>query len=89
MAEEVKKNVNENKGDDLSWRSIQITTDYPLNVIIQYINTINSRLCTIEDNITVPRDNRMITLTDLYVEQARAEREKEQAKTNIKTEEDK
>lgn len=87
MAEEVKK--NENKVDDLSWRSIQITTDYPLNVIIQYINTINSRLCTVEDNITVPRDNRMITLTDLYVEQAKEEREKEQAKTNVKTEEDK
>ena len=87
MAEEVKK--NENKVDDLSWRSIQITTDYPLNVIIQYINTINSRLCTVEDNITVPKDNRMVTLTDLYIEQARAEREKEQAKTNVKIEEDK
>ena len=87
MVEEVKK--NENKVDDLSWRSIQITTDYPLNVIIQYINTINSRLCTVEDNITVPKDNRMVTLTDLYIEQARAEREKEQAKTNVKIEEDK
>ena len=87
MAEEVKK--NENKVDDLSWRSIQITTDYPLNVIVQYINTLNSRLCTVEDNITVPKDNRMVTLTDLYIEQAKAEREKEQAKTNIKTEEDK
>ena len=87
MAEEVKK--NENKVDDLSWRSIQITTDYPLNVIIQYINTINSRLCTVEDNITVPKDNRMVTLTDLYIEQAKAEREKEQAKTNVKIEEDK
>jgi len=64
------------------WKDVQITPDMPLNVLVNFMNVLNQRLVALEDNVQVPFDNKMVSLTELYAIQAEAERKamEEQAK---------
>lgn len=61
------------------WKDVQITENMPLNVIVNFMNVLNQRLCEIENVVTVAGPNgKMISLTDLYAIQA-AEAQKQMA----------
>lgn len=72
----------EEKKEISGWRDIRITSELPLDALINFMNVLNQRLCTLEDATKVPYDNQMISLTELYTIQAEAERKamEEQAK---------
>ena len=49
------------------WKDVQITPNMPLDVIVNFLNVLNQRLCAIENVVTVASpDGKMISLTDLY-----------------------
>lgn len=67
------------------WKDVQITPNMPLDVMVNFLNVLNQRLCAIENVVTVAGpDGKMISLTDLYAIQT-AEMQKqaeEQAQEN-------
>lgn len=55
------------------WKDVQITADMPLNVLVNFMNVLNQRLVALEDSVTIPVDNKMISLTEFYALQAEAQ----------------
>lgn len=60
------------------WKDVQITPDMPLTVLVHFLNVLNQRLVTIEDNLKIGDKS----LTQIYAEQAEKER-KEMAETEM------
>ena len=83
--ENQEKNVNkpeEQKEKKVQgWKDVVITPDMPLTAIVQFLNVLNQRLCTIEDNLTVEMQNgEKLSITEIYriqAEQAEQEKNKE------------
>lgn len=73
------------------WKDVQITPDMPLSVLVNFMNVLNQRLVALEDNVKIPFDNKMVSLTELYAIQAEAERKamEEQAQAAAAKEEEK
>lgn len=69
MAEETKQQQPQ------GWKDVNINGDIPLSAIIQFLNILNQRLVAVEDNVKLPVDNKLISLTELYALQAQAEQE--------------
>ena len=63
------------------WKDVVITPDMPLTAIVQFLNVLNQRLCTIEDNLTIEMQNgEKLSITEIYriqAEQAEQEKNKE------------
>lgn len=60
------------------WKDVLITPDMPLTAIVQFLNILNQRLCTIEDNLSVEMPTgEKLSITDIYKLQTEQE---EQAK---------
>ena len=63
------------------WKDVVITPDMPLTAIVQFLNVLNQRLCTIEDNLTVEmQSGEKLSITEIYriqAEQAEQEKNKE------------
>lgn len=58
------------------WRDVVITPDMPLAAIVQFLNVLNQRLCTIEDNLMVEMPTgEKISITQAYALQAEAEQQ--------------
>lgn len=56
------------------WKDVVITPDMPLAAIVQFLNVLNQRLCTIEDNTFVEMPNgEKISITKAYQLQAEEE----------------
>ena len=56
------------------WKDVVITPDMPLAAIVQFLNVLNQRLCTIEDNLMVEMPTgEKISITQAYALQAEAE----------------
>ena len=55
------------------WRDVQLTLDMPLPVLINFLNVLNQRLATIEDQVVVDFEGSKKTLTEVY--QIQSERE--------------
>ena len=83
--ENQEKNVNqpqEQKEQKVQgWKDVVITPDMPLTAIVQFLNVLNQRLCTIEDNLNVEMQNgEKLSITEIYriqAEQAEQEKNKE------------
>ena len=83
--ENQEKNVNqpEEKTEKKvqGWKDVVITPDMPLTAIVQFLNVLNQRLCTIEDNLSVEMQNgEKLSITEIYriqAEQAEQEKNKE------------
>ena len=78
--ENQEKNVNqpeEQKEKKVQgWKDVVITPDMPLTAIVQFLNVLNQRLCTIEDNLTVEMQNgEKLSITEIYRIQAEREME--------------
>lgn len=65
------------------WKDVQITPDMPLTVLVHFLNVLNQRLVTIEDNLKLGDKS----LTQIYAEQAEKERE-EMAKAQAEEKKD-
>lgn len=95
--ENQEKNVNqpeEQKEKKVQgWKDVVITPDMPLTAIVQFLNVLNQRLCTIEDNLTVEMQNgEKLSITEIYriqAEQAEQEKNKEDKEKNKENKEDK
>ena len=58
------------------WKDVVITPDMPLAAIVQFLNVLNQRLCTIEDNLMVEMPTgEKISITQAYALQAEAEQQ--------------
>ena len=56
------------------WKDVVITPDMPLAAIVQFLNVLNQRLCTIEDNLMVEMPTgEKISITQAYALQAEQE----------------
>ena len=63
------------------WADVIITPDMPLSVLVNFLNVLNQRLVTIENETVVDFEGSKKTLTEIY--RIQAEREMEaQAKAN-------
>lgn len=53
------------------WADVQLNPAMPLDVLVNFLNVLNQRLCSIENVVTVAGpEGKMISLTDLYALQA-------------------
>lgn len=83
--ENQEKNVNQSQEQTekkvQGWKDVVITPDMPLTAIVQFLNVLNQRLCTIEDNLSVEMQNgEKLSITEIYriqAEQAEQEKNKE------------
>jgi hypothetical protein len=58
------------------WKDVTIVPDMPLTAMVQFLNILNQRLCTVEDNTFIKDDQgNMISLTKMYALEAQAEME--------------
>ena len=82
--ENQEKNVNQAQAQEQTekkvqgWKDVVITPDMPLTAIVQFLNVLNQRLCTIEDNLTIEMQNgEKLSITEIYRIQAEQEKNKE------------
>ena len=75
------------------WKDVVITPDMPLTAIVQFLNVLNQRLCTIEDNLNIEMQNgEKLSITEIYriqAEQAEQEKNKEDKEKNKEDKEQK
>ena len=91
--ENQEKNVNQSEEQTekkvQGWKDVVITPDMPLTAIVQFLNVLNQRLCTIEDNLSVEMQNgEKLSITEIYRIQAE-QAEQEKNKENKENKEDK
>ena len=95
--ENQEKNVNQPEEQTekkvQGWKDVVITPDMPLTAIVQFLNVLNQRLCTIEDNLSVEMQNgEKLSITEIYriqAEQAEQEKNKEDKEKNKENKEEK
>ena len=58
-----------------SWADVQLTPDMPVSVLVNFLNVLNQRLATIENQVVVDFEGAKKTLTEVY--QIQSEREAE------------
>ena len=95
--ENQEKNVNQSQEQTekkvQGGKDVVITPDMPLTAIVQFLNVLNQRLCTIEDNISVEMQNgEKLSITEIYriqAEQAEQEKNKEDKEKNKENKEEK
>ena len=80
--ENQEKNVNQPEEQTekkvQGWKDVVITPDMPLTAIVQFLNVLNQRLCTIEDNLNIEMQNgEKLSITEIYRIQAEQEKSKE------------
>ena len=80
--ENQEKNVNQSQEQTekkvQGWKDVVITPDMPLTAIVQFLNVLNQRLCTIEDNLSIEMQNgEKLSITEIYRIQAEQEKNKE------------
>lgn len=83
--ENQEKNVNQPQEQTdkkvQGWKDVVITPDMPLTAIVQFLNVLNQRLCTIEDNLSVEMQNgEKLSITEIYRIQAEQAEQAEQEK---------
>lgn len=70
------------------WKDVVITPEMPLVAIVQFLNILNQRLCTIEDNLLVEMPTgEKLTISEIYRIQAEAEMNARQQEQSVATEE--
>ena len=83
--ENQEKNVNQPQEQTekkvQGWKDVVITPDMPLTAIVQFLNVLNQRLCTIEDNLTIEMQNgEKLSITEIYRIQAEEEEKNKENK---------
>ena len=57
------------------WKDVQLSPDMPVSVLVNFLNVLNQRLASIEDQVVVDFEGAKKTLTEVY--QIQSEREAE------------
>lgn len=80
--------MSEEKKEIQGWKDVILSPDVPLSALVNFLNILNQRLCGLENVVTVPSPDggKMISLTDLYELETKAELEKQQAAEKEKEE---
>lgn len=75
-------NTNEtNKPELQGWKDVVITPQMSVDVLVQFLNVLNQRLVTVEDNLTITdQQGRTLKLTEAYAEQTKAQMQEEEQK---------
>jgi len=75
-------NNNEtNKPELQGWKDVVITPQMSVDVLVQFLNVLNQRLVTVEDNLTITdSQGRTLKLTEAYAEQTKAQMQEEEQK---------
>ena len=71
------------------WKDVQLSPDMPVSVLINFLNVLNQRLASIEDQVVVDFEGAKKTLTEVYQIQSdreAAEMAKKQAEEQKKGE---
>ena len=69
------------------WKDVVITPDMPLAAIVQFLNVLNQRLCTIEDNLKVEMPTgEQLSISEVYRIQAEQEQQAQEKQTEEKGE---
>ena len=55
------------------WKDVQLSPDMPVSVLVNFLNVLNQRLASIEDQVVVDFEGAKKTLTEVY--QIQSERE--------------
>lgn len=83
------QNVNQNQEQKQpqGWKDVVITPDMPLSAIVQFLNVLNQRLCTIEDNLKVEMPTgEQLSISEIYRIQAEQEQKAQEEQTQEKGE---
>ena len=65
------ENENTNIQQPQGWKDVIITPEMPLAAIVHFLNILNQRLCTIEDNLMLEMENgEKLSISELYRLQA-------------------
>lgn len=68
------ENQNQTPQVPQGWKDVQIIPDMPLSAMIQFLNILNQRLCTVEDNTSIKdASGKIMSLTQLYAQQVEEE----------------
>lgn len=68
---EQQQNQNQNVKTPQSWAEVVISSGLSLEAIVEFLNVLNQRLCTIEDNLSVEMQNgEKLSITEIYRIQA-------------------
>jgi len=55
------------------WMDVQLTPDMPVTVLVNFLNVLNQRLVTLEDQVVVDFEGAKKTLTEVYKIQSERE----------------
>ena len=71
------------------WANVVINEGMTLEMLVNFLNVLNRRLCFLEDNIRIRLDDNQesMSITDFYLLNEQAEEEKENKLADIKFEE--
>lgn len=69
------------------WKDVSITTDLPTKNLIEFLNVLNQRLATVEDNTFIREpDGSMLSITKHYEKQSEADLAEAKAKAKAAAE---
>ena len=75
--EEMNVNTNETVQSENyvpGWKDARITVEMPLNMIVDFLNILNNRLCFLEDSIRLAdNEGNTMSVTEFYAMQAQAQ----------------
>lgn len=66
---------NSNQQEINGWADVKISSEMPINMVVNFLNVLNQRLVEIENVLKVQYEGQEITLTEFYRIQAEAEQE--------------
>lgn len=86
--EQTEQKQEPEKNTPQGWKDVVITPEMPLVAIVQFLNILNQRLCTIEDNLLVEMPTgEKLTISEIYRIQAEAEMNARQQEQSVATKE--
>lgn len=64
---EQQQNQNQNVKTPQSWAEVVISSGLSLEAIVEFLNVLNQRLCTLENIVSVPdEEGKHHTITEIY-----------------------
>ena len=69
------QNINQEQNQPQGWKDVRLTVDMPVAALVHFLNILNQRLASVEDNLLVELpDGKRVSITEVYRIQAEEER---------------
>ena len=76
MADEKQNNNTTEDESEKTWKDVNLTPEFPLTSLVQFLNILNQRMSTIEDIIIIKDENgKEMSLSEKYKEDAKANKD--------------